>query len=149
MVPAVKFRGGFSVAEILLALALVSVAILTLLGLSLRSLQMDRKSGDLVAGQLVAEQILERLCYEAERNSTGPIWNASVPSPYSVDLVSAGGSDFRITTYVTDVIDAASSFTAGRRLRQLRSVVEWSDAPQGKAGEGRLRISATRLIHEP
>ena len=97
----------------------------------------------------VAEQILERLCYEAERNSTGPIWNVSVPSPYSVDLVSAGGSDFRITTYVTDVIDAASSFTAGRRLRQLRSVVEWSDAPQGKAGKGRLRISATRLIHEP
>lgn len=136
-------------AEVLLALALISVAILTLLGLSLRSLQMDRKSGDLVAGQLVAEQILERLCYDAEANASGPLWAVSPPTPYSVDLVTAGGSNFQVTTYVTDVVDATSSFTSGRRLRQLRSVVEWSDAPQGKAGKGRLRISATRLIHEP
>lgn len=137
-------------AEVLLALALISVAILTLLGLSLRSLQMDRKSGDLVAGQLVAEQILERLCYAAEANASAPIWAASPPTPYSLDLVTAGGSNFQVTTYVTDVVDSTSSFlVSGKRLRQLRSVVEWSDAPQGKAGKGRLRISATRLIHEP
>ena len=136
-------------AEVLLALALISVAILTLLGLSLRSLHMDRKSGDLVAGQVVAEQILERLCYDAERNSGSPIWVPVPAVPYSVDLVTAGGSDFRVTTYITDVVDVASTFSAGRRLRQLRSVVEWTHAPQGKAGQGRLRISATRLIHEP
>ena len=137
-------RRAFSVAEIILALAMISVAVLTLLGLSLRSLQSSRKVLDTSSGQLVAEQVLERLVYEAERNSTALIWT-SISTPYQQDTVTMGQTVFNVTVYVTDV----AGFVAPKRLRKLDSTVIWQDAPQGKAGQGRLKIEATRLLHEP
>lgn len=141
----VTSQRGFTVAEILLALALISIVILTLLGLSIRSLQVNRKNLDTAVGQLVANQALERLVYEAEHDSTAPVWASnSTTIPFSNTQVTMGDTPFNVTIFASDALSAP-----GPRLKQLKSRVVWSDTPQGKAGQGILRVEATRLVHEP
>ncbi|MBT9582949.1 hypothetical protein IV102_06340 [bacterium] len=144
-------RQGFTVAEILLALALISVVVLTLIGLSLYSLNANRKSRDVSAGQLVAEQVLERLVYEADTSPASPIWAQNSQSvAYAEQQVTVEPSVFNVTTYVSNVNDQAGTiFVAGRRLKRLEALVVWQDAQAGKSGYGRLSVRATRLVNEP
>lgn len=138
----VSHKKGFTVAEILLALLLISVAILTLMGLSLQSLSASRKSQDTLAGQLVAEQVLEKLVHDVETaTSASPFW-AAVEGVYQNQVIAQGSTSFNVTLSVTNV-------TGQPRLRLLEADVRWQDAPQGKARQGQLRVTSSRLIHEP
>lgn len=140
-------RRGFTIAEILLALALITVVILTLLGLSIQSLVVGQKSQDLVGGQLVAEQVTERLVYGAESNPAAALWGHNLATHYAQETVTLGPTVFNVTTYVNDV--APTDFAINRRLKRLESVVIWQEAQQGKKNAGRLEIRTTRLLHEP
>jgi Tfp pilus assembly protein PilV len=132
---------GFTVAEILLALLLISVAILTLMALSLQSLSASRKSQDTLAGQLVAEQVLEKLVHDVETaTSTSPFW-AAPEGIYQNQVITQGSTSFNVTLAVSNI--------TGQRLRLLQADVYWQDAPQGKARQGQLRVTSSRLIHEP
>jgi len=136
---------AFTLAEILLALGLISIVILTILGLSIRSLHVNRKNMDTTVGQMVANQALERLVYEAEHDSTAPVWaNNSATIPFSNTQVTMGDTAFNVSIFASDALS-----TPGSRLKRLKSQVIWSDAPQGKVGKGVLRVEATRLVHEP
>jgi len=141
-------RGGFTVAEVVLALALVSVTVLTLMGLCLRTLQANRKNVDTGMGQLVAEQAIEQIAMSAEASATAPVWasNSAVVA-YSSDTVQVAGTTFQVTTYATDV--APTVFVATKRLKRLQTRVVWKDLQQGKMGYGNLRAESTRLVHEP
>lgn len=140
---------GFTIAEVLLALGLVTVAVLALLGLSLRSLQANRKVNDTLSGQLVADQAVERIVYQAESSASDPVWSHAVPAPYQSTTVTQGDSVFNVTVYATDVNDTGGGFIAGKRLKLLEAEVTWQDAPNGKAGQGRLQVRTSRLVHEP
>jgi Tfp pilus assembly protein PilV len=149
----IKRRRGFTVAEILLALALISVVVLTLLGLALHSMTAGRKTRDLSAGQMVAEQVLERLVYDAESHNTdtdkAALWSHADPNQiYAQTQVTVEPSVFNVTTYVSDVNAAEFSPLQKKRLKRIQCVVVWQDAPEGKAGYGRLEVRATRLLHE-
>lgn len=141
---------GFTVAEVLLALALITIAVLTLLGLSLYSLNASRKSRDVTAGQMVAEQTLERLVYEADTNPASTLWSQNSQTvPYQQQQVTMEPSVFNVTVFVSNVVDTGGQFVAGSRLKRLESLVVWQDAQNGKSGYGQLRVRATRLVHEP
>ena len=150
MDPTVIRRRGFSLAEILLALGLITIVVLTLLALSLQSLKTNQKINDTTAGQLVAEQVLERIAYQAESSNTAAVWPINNPlAPYSADQVTVGDSVFNVTVYATDVTDSSGLMIAPKRLKELDATVIWQNDQQGKAGQGNLRIQATRLVHEP
>ena len=136
---------GFSVAEVLLALALITVTILALLGVSIYSLSADRKGRDLVAGQMVAEQALERIVYAAESNADAGLWyqNDAVAT-YASQVVTLTPTDYRVATYVTDL----GGYPIGRRLKLVECLVTWEAAPQGKVRQGRLQVRGNRLLHE-
>ena len=139
---------GFTLAEVLLALLLISVAILTLLALSLQTLSASRKNVDTMGGQLVAEQVLEKLANVAEITPESPLWYASDPlTPYRNDILTQGDTAYNVSIYISDV--AGFPPTPGQRLKLLQADVVWQDQPQGKARQGTLRISTSRLLREP
>lgn len=140
-------RRGFSVAEVILSLALITVVVLGLIGVSLYSMSASRKSRDLTAGLMVAEQVIERLVYDAESNAGAALWTANSATAYQQQTVSMSGSAFNVTVYVSDV--SPGVFGAGTRLKKLDGLVVWQDAPQGKARQGRLQVRTSRLLHEP
>lgn len=142
-------RAGFTVAEVLLALALTVVALLALLGLSLRSLQSSRKANDTLGGQLVAEQALERLAQQAEQAATAPVWSHALSTPYQNVVLTQASTAFNVTVYASDVPVSGSSFVGGKKLKCLEAWVRWQDAPNGKSGYGVLQVRASRLVHQP
>jgi len=149
MAAILKKVGGFTVAEILLAIALIAVTLLTIMGLCLRTLQSNRKTIDTGAGQMVADQVLEQVADAAEASKTAAVWATnSAVNAYSSDPVTIQGTTFQVTTYATDVV-ATPAFAAGKRLKRLTTRVIWKDLAQGKMGYGNLRAQASRLVHEP
>jgi Tfp pilus assembly protein PilV len=142
---------GFTVAEVVLALALISVTVLTLLGLCLRTLQASRKTIDTGSGQMVLEQALEAVAQAAESSDAAAVWASnSATTPYSSDPVLLNDVTYLVSVYATDVVAASGlPFAADKRLKLLRATVEWRDLPQGRMGYGLLRASSTRLVHEP
>lgn len=144
MATAIARQQGFSVAEVLLAMALITVTLLALIGVSIFSLSVDRKSRDLVAGQMVAEQAVDRLVYAAESNPAASFWAHEVGlGLYEQQVVTLTPTDYQVTMYVADL-----GFPAPRRLKQIDCEVTWQGVPQGKVRQGQLRIRASRLIHE-
>lgn len=136
---------GFTIAEILLSLGFLAVVLLTLLGLATQALQSNRKNLDTAAGQLVADQALERAAYDAEQSASAAIWSInSLTVPVSSTTVTMGSVPYGVTLYAND-----SLVVAGKRLKRIRARVIWADAPDGKAGQGQLKVEAARLIHEP
>lgn len=151
--PRIARRAAFTLAEVLLALALVTIVLLSVVGLALNAMSAMSKSVDVSAGISVAEQQIERLAYDAESAPSSAFWtfNNQV-NTYSTGQVTVGASRFNTATYVSDVADSGGNFVvSGKRLKQVKTVVIWSDAgPDGKkAGKGTLRASAARLVHEP
>jgi type II secretory pathway pseudopilin PulG len=146
-------RSAFTLAEVLLALALVTIVLLSVVGLALNAMSAMSKSVDVSAGLNVAEQEIERLAYDAENAPTAAFWTFSNQvNTYSTGQVVVGASRFSTATYVTDVADSGGNFVvAGKRLKQVKAVVVWSDAGADgkKAGKGTLRATAARLVHEP
>ncbi len=136
---------GFTIAEVLLSLGFLTVVLLTLLGLATQALQSNRKNLDTAAGQLVADQALERAAYDAEQSASASIWSVnSLTVPMSSTTVTMGTIPYAVTLYAND-----SLTVAGKRLKRIRVRVLWADAPNGKPGQGQLKVEAARLVHEP
>lgn len=136
---------GFTIAEVLLSLGFLTVVLLTLLGLATQALQSNRKNLDTAAGQLVADQALERITYDAEQSASATVWGVnSLTVPMSSTIVTMGSIPYEVTLYAND-----SLTVAGKRLKRIRARVIWADAPNGKAGQGQLKVEAARLVHEP
>lgn len=142
---------GFTVAEVVLALALISVTVLTLLGLCLRTLQASRKTIDTGSGQMVLEQALEAVAQAAEKSDSAAVWGTNSASlPYSSDAILLNQTTYQVTVYATDVaVTSGVPFAADKRLKLLRATAVWRDQQQGRMGYGVFRASSTRLVHEP
>lgn len=141
-------RVGFSLAELLLALALATITILTLMALSLSGLRSNRKSTDTVSGRLVAETRMQELIYAMQSGQGEGLWLHSASSPYSVDTVRLGNLDFQLVVYTSD---PDPTLVAPNRLRNLEVRAEWMGGEGGasRAGMGRLQARCVRLVHEP
>jgi Tfp pilus assembly protein PilV len=142
---------GFSLAEVVLALALIAVTVLTLLGLSLRTLQANRKVIDTGAGQMVLEQALEQMAHEAESSDSVALWSHnSLTVAYSSDPITLGNITYLVSIYAHDLTAASGTpFASDKRLKLLQGSVVWRDLQQGRSGYGQLRAQSSRLVHEP
>ena len=140
---------GFSLAEVLLAMALSAVAVLTLIALSLSALRSERKSSDSLVGQLVADEAIERLVYDAQANSAHPIWGADDSvNAYAVETIVSSETNFTLVTYARDVDSA--TFTP-RKLKRIEVVSHWwgsESNAKGRSGMGKLEAHAIRLVRE-
>lgn len=141
-------NGAFTLAEVIISLALTVIVVLTLLGLGLTALQGNRKSTDLVAGQMAAEQELRELLYDAKANATAPLWSVnSRTAPYQVDPLTLSGTTYKIYTYASDVTIVPPPY---RGLKKVECIATWWDAPSGaRTGYGVLQASASQFVNVP
>lgn len=136
---------GYTLAEVLLALALAVVVVLTLVGLSLTALQGNQKSSDLVAAQSLSHQWLEQEIYGAQGISGAAIWaGSSDTTPYIEKTHLVGKKEFVAAFYSSDVTD-----TAMPNLKKCRLRVSWWSGAEARQGYGRLYTEATRYASKP
>jgi len=140
-------RVAFSLAELILAIALVTIVLLTLVALSLTAMKSNRKATDSSTGQLVAEQRVDQLVYGMQSDTTAAIWGHNLPSAYSVDQVNVSNTDFTVAVYARDPDPA---LVTPNRLKRVEVVTSWWNAgSSNRAGIGELEARFVRIVREP
>ena len=138
-------RFGFSLAEVLLALALAATVVLLMVALSLTALKGNQKATDQTLAQSVAHQWVERELYQAQQNSGSALWSAnSDTATYSITQVSVGQQAYTMALYVSDSNDPATP-----RLKKLRLRVSWWGGEPNRAGYGQLWTEVIRFASAP
>ena len=136
---------GYTLAEVLLALALAVVVVLTLVGLSLTAHTGNQKSSDLMAAQSLAHQWLEEEIYAAQGIPGAAIWAAnSETNPYQEKRTMVGHSEYLSAFYSSDVTDPGMP-----SLKKCHLRVSWWNGAEGRPGYGRLYTEATRYVSKP
>jgi hypothetical protein len=154
--------GGFTLAEILLALGLVTVALLALIGHSTLLVGATQKGDDTNVASSVARAHLDRLAREVVLDQPpgrrDVVWDySSAEAPFLSTTERVGFTDYQVELYVTDVINTTTGHPLGSgptgtenpktRLKQIQVTVRWWDNPEGqRAGYGRLELQAARLL---
>ncbi|MGE0489394.1 MAG: type II secretion system protein J [Vulcanimicrobiota bacterium] len=158
-------RQGFTLAEMILAIAFAAVAILTLLVLCGSALRANQRTADSTLAETLARSEFERLrarvagdepagCHDSFWNHTGPgpwtpPWNPS-------GQVRLDRTDFSLTIYAETVPDATTGFALGtgltgvehpdNRVKKVDLVISWMDGE--RQGYGRTTIHRSRLVCE-
>lgn len=118
MMDARRCHKGFSLLEVMIALAIVSIALVTLLGLSNRTILVQAQVQQLTRGTLLAQQLMseQELRPPAEQS-----WEAQE------DVFAAPFEDFRWQiSYQDTLID---------RVKQITVTVLWGDADKNEMVE--------------
>lgn len=135
---------GFSLAEVMLAVALAAVVVLTLVALGLTALTGNQKSGDLSIAQSTAHQLLEVEIYNAQQNSASPLWTANDDAnPWKTSQVTQGKEQYTVALYAVDVSDAAVP-----NLKRCRLRLSWWSG-ESRQGYGALHTEAVRFASRP
>ncbi len=109
-------RKGFTLLEVMVALAIVSIALVTLLGLSNRSILLQERIQRLTRGTLLAQQLMS----EQELLPAGP-QRSWLPQE---DVFTEPYSDYRWqVSYQDTLLD---------KVKQVRVVVLWGDADKNE-----------------
>lgn len=136
---------GYTLAEVLLALALALIVVLTLVGLSLTALSGSQKSTDLTCAQSLSHQWLEEEIYSAQGNGAAQIWGAnSDTTPYQQKQSKVGNTEYTAAYYAVDVGDPALP-----NLKRCRMRVSWWGGTETRQGYGRLYAEALRYVSKP
>jgi type II secretory pathway pseudopilin PulG len=136
---------GFSLAEVLLAVALAAVIVLTLVALSLTSLRGNQKATDLTLAQSAAHQWIEEELYSAQHDSSNPLWIANNDqTPYKTLQLSVGNARYDLAVYAVDVNDPSVP-----HLKRCRLRVAWWGGEQTRSGYGNLSTEVTRFVSKP
>ncbi len=156
-----RFR-GFSLAEVLLAFALVSIALLALMGQSMVLVNSSQKHDDHMVAADVARSISERLTREV-LNDQPPgrredvCQNDSVTIPFDEGPETIGGTVYNYQVFVANVENTETSsplgtgpsgdLNAATRLKRIDvSVTWWGGDSQERVGYGTLKVETTRLL---
>lgn len=143
--PITSIKSGFSLAEILLGVALAAVVVLTLVALSLTALKGNRKAGDQTLAQTLAHQQLEREIYQAQQDTTAAFWGAdSDANPLSQNDLTVGTQTFRAALYVSE-----ASTSEAPNLKRCRLRMSWWGGEKGRPGYGRLSTEIVRYACKP
>jgi type II secretory pathway pseudopilin PulG len=151
-------RRAFTVAELVLALALLAVGVLATAALSISLLRGDRKAIDSSVGTMVARQVLKQHVDQVRANipvgRKASFWAQDwVNTPWQTGTVRNNDTDFSYAIYAHTVTDTSGtpvgSALPNNRLRKLNVLVHWWASEQARrSGYGKLQASATMLIHE-
>lgn len=135
---------GFSLAEVVLAVALAGVVVLSLVALGLSSLTGNQKAGDLSLVQSTAHQLLEEEIYSAQQSSGAALWSANSDTvPYKTAPVTQGNEQYTVALYAVDVSDAAVP-----SLKRCRLRISWWGG-DSRQGYGNLHTEAIRFASRP
>jgi Tfp pilus assembly protein PilV len=136
-------RPAFTLAEVLLALALAVVAVMSAIALGVSSMQGNQKITDQATATSLGYQEIERFIYGAP-NITDPFWTQTNYSrPYQTDQVTLGSTPFDADLFVDDL----TSIGAGSDLKRVVLNVSWNSGAVGKAGSGQQVIQVERLLY--
>lgn len=150
-----RLRGGFSIAELILAAAIIAVSILTVLVLLISVSRGSRKAVDTTTAQLAAGQVLEKILERAHVTDRPNFWN-NEHTPYVLGNLTVGQTEYNYAVDATTVRDASAanvgqvSLGSGQnRLKLVTVTVRWWDSASGnRAGMGKLETRATRVVSE-
>lgn len=147
---------GFSLAEMLIALAVMSIALMALVSVLVSAMKAQSKTESSAAAHHVADQVQERLAVSLqtlEPTQSRSFWRAAEDASWSL-----GASPEVIADGVTYTTDITSSpiLSDGRPLgtlggdadnvaRLVTVRVSWS-ADTDKVGQGRQEVSTRRIV---
>ncbi len=147
---------GFSLIEILIALAVMSIALMALVSVLVSSMQAQGKNDSFATAHQIADQTHERLAASLqtlEPSQANSFWRAGPDSAWSL-----GPAPETVVDGVTFVSSVTSSPILSGGLpvgsqggdsdnvaRLVTVQVRWSDDLH-KAGQGRQQVSARRIV---
>lgn len=153
-----KTTRAFSVAEVILATALVAVCLLLVMALLISMLRGDRKAQDLGEAQLASETIvaalMDSVATDTPSGSKAAFWSTDAVA-YRVGEMNANHTRFQYQIDLSTVQDTLGAPVGTRpgltnnRLKQLSITVRWSQGPTAtKFGSGRFECCFLKLVHE-
>ena len=140
---------GFSLVEVLIALAVMSIALLGLVNVLVTGLKAQDKTGKSTVGHSVANRVLERTVRRLENMDSGlagaTFWTADISSESSPwtelgdhEMVGHTRYDYLITA--TDA--EPGIFSPGNELKMVTVKVRWAaDGDKAKVGVGKREIA--------
>lgn len=135
---------GFSLAEVLLGVALAAIVVLTLVALGLTALKGNRKAADLTLAQSLAHQAIEQHLYQAHQDSSAALWVANDDNQaLSQSDLPVGTQVFSSALYVSDASTAATP-----NLKRCRLRISWWGGTE-RQGYGRLSTEVIRFASRP
>jgi prepilin-type N-terminal cleavage/methylation domain-containing protein len=146
-------RWGFSLVEVLIALAVMSIAVLGLGSVLVSGLKAQSKTEYSAVAHSVANRVLDRLVRRLQSMSNddagASFWDADLSSEAS-PWTELGQSETVGNTVYEYLITATpvAGFPSENGLKLVTVKVRWTDdGARVKAGTGKQEISATRLLN--
>ena len=148
---------AFSLAEVLLSVAILALALLAMFNLIGSALKSSSRTENLAIAGDVAEQQLTRNIYAAVNDqpagSAKEFWDQDyLDLPWRQGSQKVNRMDFHYAIYAQTLNDAQSGKPAGNnnRLKKVDILVWWmhSSSQGSRQGYGQLRTGATRLVNE-
>ncbi len=147
---------GFSLVEVLIALAVMSLALMALVSVLVSSMRAQGKTDNFSTAHQVADQVQERLAVSLQSLEPGQanrFWRAGSGESWSLTspaTVSVNGVDFSTSITSSPILsNGALLGTQGgdsNNLARLVTVrVRWSEDSH-KVGQGQQEISTLRLL---
>lgn len=149
---------AFSLAEVLIALAILGIGMLGLISVCSVGLQANKKSLTMLTAEQVADRQINRNITKAVVNDEPPgardrFWRADYPyptTPWVTGVEKVGTTEYKYALYATTV-DAVAGGELGsgvedNRLKKVDIVVTWWG--EQRQGYGTLRVNGYRLINE-
>jgi len=135
---------GFSLAEVLLGVALAAVVVLTLVALGLTALKGNRKAADLTLAQSLAHQAIEQHIYQAQQDTSAALWSGNNDNQALLQAdLSVGNQVFATALYVSDASTASTP-----NLKRCRLRISWWGGEE-RQGYGRLSTEVIRFASRP
>lgn len=155
-----KGEAGFSLVEVLIALAIMGIALLGLVTVLASGMKAQDKLSKSVLARSVASTVFERTVNEMGVSSPDDVedfWDQDVSSeqtPYRSGTEMVGNTAFDYVITATEVrgTDGAPFGTAtgqdGNRLKFMTVTVRWAaDGAEAKVGTGKQEIKISRLLN--
>lgn len=129
----------------MLALGLALVVLLTLVALSLAGMKANQKSSDLLLTQARAHQVMEQEIYQAQSNSSDPLWVAnSWTTPVKSRVESSGSQEVTYALYAQPLSHAATN-----GLMECKVRASWWSGRPDRPGYGQLFTEVVRIVSRP
>lgn len=158
-----RFRQeGFSLSEVLLAIALISIALLALIGQSALLAHSSQKVDDRTVALDIGRSVVDRITKEALNDEPAgrleEVWEQdSRTDPFEEDAITVGFTEYSYTLYIYDVVNITSGQTLGTgptgtenegtRLKRFDVKVEWwGGESQQRSGAGKLSVQSSKLV---
>ncbi len=155
-------REGFSLGEVLIALAVMGLALLGLVTVLASGVKAQDKTSKSVVARSVASRVMDRTLNALATGSDGDVaafWDSDISSQSNPYDDGHGGKEVVGTTEFAYLITAleiqrngqpfgTASGGDGNRLKQVTVTVRWAaDGAQARAGTGKQEIQVSQLVN--